>query len=244
MFPQTDTRNTIFISILLPLAIAGGVFWYVRYYKKTSNIVSTDQTATPNTSQSASATTTPTVPSTPAPAPALEYPISQFTERATVNLFGSSSASRVAKNKVDPDVAVCGAKATIYSGYHTAVDLEAFPSELDSAVPVVAITDGVVKQISPVTGYGGLAVIAYTINGEPYTAYYGHIDLSSSSLKAGSEVKKGDKIASLGAQCTAGNGYVRKHLHFGLHKGTSIDVRGYAPDKTTLSNWIDPTSIF
>jgi hypothetical protein len=32
---------------------------------------------------------------------------------------------------------------------------------------------------------------------------------------------------------------VRKHLHLGIHKGTSIDIRGYVPTQDSVEQWLD-----
>jgi len=32
----------------------------------------------------------------------------------------------------------------------------------------------------------------------------------------------------------------RKHLHFAIHKGTKIDVRGYVQTKGELQDWLNP----
>jgi len=35
----------------------------------------------------------------------------------------------------------------------------------------------------------------------------------------------------------------RKHLHFGIHKGSDIDMRGYVAIEEELENWIDPQTV-
>jgi murein DD-endopeptidase MepM/ murein hydrolase activator NlpD len=121
--------------------------------------------------------------------------------------------------------------------------LETFPNELNIAVPVRSIAEGMVREVSPVSGYGGLIVIEYSLGGNTYTAYFGHINLATATVKAGDHVTAGEHIVDLGPQCSSTNGNVRKHLHFGLHKGSSIDVRGYVPDQSILSNWVDPKTL-
>jgi murein DD-endopeptidase MepM/ murein hydrolase activator NlpD len=190
--------------------------------------------------QSQNPITTGDTSTTIAPAPTLVYPIDRFSERITVNDFGTYYPSGGSSN---PDTKVCPG-ATYYVGYHTAVDLETFPEEQNTAVPAYAIADGVVRQIGPVSGYGGLIVIESTIKNAIYTIYYGHVDLSTGSLKVGDKVIVGQKIVELGQACLTSNGNVRKHLHFGIHKGTAIDDRGYVSNQTALSNWIDPKILF
>jgi murein DD-endopeptidase MepM/ murein hydrolase activator NlpD len=91
-----------------------------------------------------------------------------------------------------------------------------------------------------VGGYGGLIVLETSVNGEKYTLYYGHIDITNSTLKKDDTIKAGEKLANLSPACSTASGGERKHLHFGIRKGTTIDIRGYVPNKIELSNWINP----
>jgi murein DD-endopeptidase MepM/ murein hydrolase activator NlpD len=230
----------IYIIIVIILAAAGGAYYFVkkRNSQKTQNPVSTQTvTTTPgDQSTTTSPATNPTPAETPASTLTLVYPLSNFVARITQNDFGKYYPVGGTTN---PDRAVCP-NATYYVGYHTANDLETFPDELNIAVSIKSIADGTVREVSPVSGYGGLIVIEYNLGGSTYTAYFGHINLATATVKAGDHVKAGQYIVDLGPQCSGTNGDVRKHLHFGLHKGTAIDVRGYVPDQTTLSNWVDP----
>jgi murein DD-endopeptidase MepM/ murein hydrolase activator NlpD len=166
-------------------------------------------------------------------------PIGRFNERASKNFFGSYYSF---SNKQNLDTSVCK-QATAYTGYHTGVDLEIFSSELNSEVPVDAVADGIVRQIGSVSGYGGLIVIDHLINSQTYTAYYGHVDITISNLKTGDKVKVGQRITNLAPECSSKNGFNRKHLHFGLHKESTIVVSGYVATTSKLSNWVDPMTI-
>ena len=53
-------------------------------------------------------------------------------------------------------------------------------------------------------------------------------------------IKAGDIIGYLGQGCSQQTDFERKHLHFAIHKGDSIDVRGYVPTLNELSSWLDP----
>ncbi len=181
-----------------------------------------------------------TIPVNTAAPALLAYPIDKFQQRATANFFGTYYP---VGGHDHPDLKVCPT-AKYYSGYHTGMDLETFSTELNTSVPVFAIADGIVRQAGPVTGYGTLVVIGFSLKGDDYTTYYGHINGSTVTVKAGDAVTQGEKIAELGPACSSANGDVRKHLHFGLHKGAGIDVRGYVPDKTTLDNWVDSATFF
>lgn len=233
---STNNKFLIALIIFLILLVAGGVYILFFYHKKTTP----NTPSSISTTQSQNTTTTGSTSTTIQPAPTLVYPIDRFLERITTNDFGTYYPSGGSSN---PDTKVCPS-ATYYVGYHTANDLETFPEEENSAVPAYAIADGVVRQIGPVSGYGGLIVIESTINNQIYTIYYGHLDLSTSALKTQDKVTVGQKIAELGKQCSQSNGDVRKHLHFAIHKGTTIDVRGYAPSETALSDWLDPKTLF
>lgn len=219
------------ISIILIAMVLITGFFLWRYYqnRKTEN----QQTTTLSTSSPPS---NPSPTSSSKPAPTLVYPILNFVSRATENLFGSYFPSGGSTN---PDLTVCPT-ATYYSGYHTAVDIETNASEANSNISIFAIAAGTVREVSTVSGYGGLIVIQYNLGGADYTAYYGHVDLSTAKIKIGDKVNVGETLASLGSACSAANGNVRKHLHFGLHKGSAIDIRGYVPNKTELDAWVDP----
>ncbi len=167
-------------------------------------------------------------------------PMSHWKDRITLNPFGNYFGP--GSNQSSKDAAVCR-QGKSYVGYHTGDDLEATMDESDKDVQVYAIADGTVKEAAAVNGYGGLIVIEHNLNGEIYTAYYGHINLTSTKLKAGDKVSAGQKIAILGDQCSSGNGYTRKHLHFALHRGSSVVVAGYVSDKKTLSNWVDARTV-
>lgn len=173
--------------------------------------------------------------------PKTVYPMDRFNERVSLNPFGNHLDGKDSPRNVTTDVICPTGKG--YVGYHTGSDLEIFDGELNSAVPVKSIADGTIRQIGFVNGYGGLIVIEHEINGQIYTAYYGHVDTSSSNLKKDDAVKIGEQIAILAPQCSEKNGFTRKHLHFGMHLGKSIEVKGYVSTKNGLNNWIDSKKI-
>ena len=127
-----------------------------------------------------------------------------------------------------------------FTGYHTGTDFEIFPNELDIAVAVRAICDGVLKLKEYAGGYGGLAVEACELKGEPITVIYGHLKLLSISAENGDSLKTGDVIGILGADQSQETDYERKHLHLGIHKGTEINIRGYVATEAETENWLDP----
>jgi murein DD-endopeptidase MepM/ murein hydrolase activator NlpD len=170
------------------------------------------------------------------PAPAVApvsnyyYPMTSFDSRIKYRWFGKYVDGR---DKV-PD---CGAT---FVGYHNAVDLEVTPAEKSIDVPVYAISDGTVRMVQYVSGYGGLLVLGATINGSEVTINYGHVRLSSIPFRVGDTVKAGQKLAVLGSGCSSETSGERKHLHLAIHRGSAVDVRGYLPNQAALSVWIDP----
>ena len=172
------------------------------------------------------------------------FPLPNFYDRITLNYFGnylSSGNQSIETNNETPSTC---SKGKAYVGYHTADDLEVIKDEINQSVPVYSIAEGIVKQAGYVNGYGGLIVIEHTISGQTYSTYYGHIDLSKTTIKVGDKVTPGEKITELAPECTAQNGYTRKHLHFGIRKDSSIKVAGYVADKNSLAEWIDPKAFF
>lgn len=146
-------------------------------------------------------------------------PVEGYAERRTVKVFGQYVSDR-------------------FTGYHVGDDIE-FGDVLEE-VPVTAVMDGTVVQIGYVSGYGGMAVIDH---GE-VNAIYGHIDLSSSSLKAGDAVTMGQFIANLGEGGTTETDGERKHLHFGVYDGAPTRMNGYEANASSIDYWINPQDFF
>jgi len=151
------------------------------------------------------------------------FPIAEYASRRTVNAFGEES------------------QVTL-DGYHAADDIEY--ADVEEEVPAFAIADGIVRRADWVKGYGGVIVIGHTIGGKTFTAIYGHIDLSSTSLSAGDSVSQGELIAYLGEGGTLETDDERKHLHFALYQGEDTRIQGYEPASTGLQKWINPQDFF
>lgn len=174
----------------------------------------------------------PVIPVTPAPTN-FAYPISNYQNRLTLRHFGQLLTAK------DQGTVSCGAA---FTGYHTGDDLETTAAEANLTIPVYSILNGKILEVSHVQGYGGLIVASYTINNQPVTAYYGHISLESALVKPGDLVSLGEKIADLGSACSNQTDGERKHLHFAIHQGKTIDVRGYVPTSGELSSWLPPAA--
>jgi murein DD-endopeptidase MepM/ murein hydrolase activator NlpD len=128
-----------------------------------------------------------------------------------------------------------------FSGFHTGVDFETFDNEQNVDVDIFAACDGKLLIKKYATGYGGVAVQSCKIDNTDITVIYGHLRLLSISSNIGSPLKAGDKIAVLGTGYSSETNGERKHLHFGIHEGTAINILGYVQRQTDLSGWLDAT---
>lgn len=169
-------------------------------------------------------------------------PLDNSANRVWLNTFGNVPSKMTLPKDTDYSDLVCK-QGKGYAGYHTGADFEVIKDEQDKAVSMKAIADGVIRSVGRVNGYGGLIVEEIQYKGATYTVYYGHVDLDTAKVKTGDKVKTGQKIVDLGPACSAKNGDTRKHLHLGIHKGSSIVVTGYITDKKQLANWINPMEL-
>ncbi len=161
--------------------------------------------------------------------PSVIYPIDNFEKGGTLKPFGIYITQKT--SPVQPER---------FSGYHTGVDVE-MPEELqDKDVPVYAIAEGVVKLARTASGYGGVMAVQYEIDQQPYIAVYGHIDLKSVSVSVGDTVSAGQQLAILGEGFSVETDGERKHLHFAMKPGTTVDLKGYVDSESSLKDWIDP----
>lgn len=153
-------------------------------------------------------------------------PISEALTRVTKKPFGLYVSSK--NSPVNPEN---------FIGYHTGVDFETKPQEQDIDVPIYAICTGplVLKKIA--TGYGGVAVQSCEINKEPVTVIYGHLRLASVTALLKESLNQGQPIGLLGKGYGTETAGERKHLHLGIHQGTTINLLGYVQNKSELSQW-------
>lgn len=126
-----------------------------------------------------------------------------------------------------------------FIGYHAGVDFETTPQEQDVDVPVYAICAGPLVLKKTATGYGGVAVQSCEINKEPVTVIYGHLRLASITATPDTSLSSGQQIGVLGKGYSTETAGERKHLHLGIHKGATVSLLGYVPDKNQLSQWLD-----
>lgn len=130
-----------------------------------------------------------------------------------------------------------------FSGYHTGADFEVLPGEQSKPLIVRAICTGPLLVKRWASGYGGVLVQRSQYKGQIITVIYGHMKLSSVSARVGQTLSAGQPIGQLGAHKSSETNGERRHLHLGIHKGTSVNLRGYAPSKTQLNSWMDPMKI-
>lgn len=156
-------------------------------------------------------------------------PMDKAPERITKKTFGMFITPE--NSPVKPDN---------FHGFHTGVDWEIFPEELEKDVPVRAMCSGTLKLKKSVFGYGGVAIEECEVLGEPATVIYGHLDLGSIKTAVGGEIKAGEVIGILGEHKSVETDGARKHLHLAIHRGKSIELKGYIDSQNQLSSWIDP----
>lgn len=157
-------------------------------------------------------------------------PIAEFKSRITKKPFGIFITPQ--NSPVQPEK---------FSGYHTGVDVEY--ADVSADVPVKAIADGVVERSSTISGYGGVVVMRHTIDGQDRLALYGHLE-PQSMVKNNTRVQAGETIGRLGDDKSSETDGERKHLHFAILQGTTVDLRGYVTNQSELTKWLDPLSLF
>lgn len=225
------SKSTILLIIILLTIPVGGYIWKMNQINPPANsispVISSGVTSpVPTTSSpSASLDNQETVPNLNGVVP----PIAQFKPRITKKFFGTYVTPT--NSPVTPER---------FTGYHTGVDVEYQDVETD--VPVYAISDGVVVSSESGSGYGGVMVIKHQIKNQTLFATYGHLRLSS-MLKTDSQVKFGQQIGVLGTGYSPETDGERRHLHFGI---SIINTnRGYVATLSELhTSWIDPLSLY
>ncbi|MFA6024349.1 MAG: M23 family metallopeptidase [Candidatus Gracilibacteria bacterium] len=161
----------------------------------------------------------------------LVYPIENFETGITLKSFGTYITPE--NSPVQPER---------FSGYHTGVDIEA--GDLTGEVPVFSIADGKVVLARTVSGYGGVVVAQYWFDGAPVLALYGHLDMGSVTVSVGDALLLGQGLGVLGEGYTNETDGERKHLHFALIPGETVQLAGYVQSESALSAWLDPVSFF
>lgn len=227
----------------ITIALTSGLIVVVYILLSTRLTPSSPTTTITNTTVNTPppATPTDTVPTPPEPTntniaettltASVVIPIVDFFNRITKKPFGIYITPKT--SPVQPEK---------FTGYHTGADAEATADEKDIDIPIYAVTDGTLVFAGHVNGYGGVILIRHKVGTETVTALYGHLRISSFTKKNGASVKRGDKIAVLGTGFSSETDGERKHLHFGIIKGSTINYKGYVSTKSALSAWEDPVA--
>jgi murein DD-endopeptidase MepM/ murein hydrolase activator NlpD len=193
---------------------------------------SSKEAVAPAQTEVISDTTKPEVAPAPTSKPTPEFvmPVAEFEKRITKKNFGTFITP--ATSPVQPER---------FSGYHTGIDIEY--EDVTKEVSVRAITNGTVTYSGIISGYGGILMITHKIQNVPRTVVYGHLD-PASLVAFGSSVKKNQVIAQLGDNKSTETDGERKHLHFAILSDTRIDFKGYVQEKSQLSGWLNPLSLY
>ncbi len=126
-----------------------------------------------------------------------------------------------------------------FSGYHTGTDFEILDGEQDQEVEILVTCNGKLLQKKYATGYGGVVVQSCKLDGADVTIIYGHLQLASIAAKVGDELTQNTKLGILGKGYTTETDGERKHLHFGVHKGTGLNILGYVQKASQTSDWLN-----
>lgn len=162
------------------------------------------------------------------------WPIENGGSRETPLHFGLYVTPDPATNPIDPPER--------FTGFHTGTDFEISQSEADAAIDVYAVCSGKVRFGGFAEGYGGVVDQDCTLKGEPVTVVYGHLTIEGLPA-AGTILKQGQKIGTLGAGKSTDTDGNRKHLHFTIHKGSTSSMLGYVQTEDELKDFIDPETV-
>ncbi len=184
---------------------------------------------TPTSTSIVTGTTTATV----VPEKAFGIPIANAKDRVTIKPFGLYVTK--ANSPVQPER---------FAGYHTGVDFETFDNEKERDIAIYAICDGPLLLKKWAAGYGGVVVQKCLVENEVVTVIYGHLRILSISQEIGHELKKGEQLGVLGKGYSGETDNERKHLHLGIHKSATIDIRGYVLGESDLKQWLDLRELF
>lgn len=219
-----NNRNILIAAIVATAVIFAGVYYFQKPEASILTSNNSKEEKQTQTEESASKPTSTEI-------KLLASPITNAPSRITKKPFGI---------KIDPRTSPVQPEKFI--GYHTGTDFETTTEEAKQDVKVFALCAGKLLQKRTASGYGGIIVQACSINDKAITVVYGHIDLSSVTDSVGQELNTGDPIAILGDIGPETDGE-RKHLHLGIHKGSTINIKGYVQSNSELAEWIDYKSL-
>ena len=221
------------VLIIVLILVAGFLIWWrLSKNKKQTTVPSITASVNPSFSAVPILSESPLVSPTPSQTPVAKYaePVAEFKSRITKKSFGIY---------IDP--ATSPVQPERFSGYHNAVDVEY--QDVTEDVPVYALADGTIVYSDIVSGYGGMFMIEFDIDGVKHKALYGHIR-PSSLPGLGQTFSKGQQIAVLGTGYSTETDGERRHLHFSILSDNRIDMRGYVQNESELSGWVDPLNLY
>jgi murein DD-endopeptidase MepM/ murein hydrolase activator NlpD len=225
---RKSTKRLLAIGGIILIVLAGFVFWEQLKNKandsQSQNVpnVSVQSNSSDVVSSNANTQAPPTIVSTTG----FAAPISRASERVTKKPFGIYITKQ--NSPVQPER---------FQGYHTGTDFETFPEELNQDVPISTICSGKIKAKEWATGYGGVLVQDCSYDNQPITIIYGHLNLASISKNIGDNLNAGDVIGILGNAYSRQTDGERKHLHLGIHKGSTVNILGYVQNQSQLDGW-------
>ncbi len=109
-------------------------------------------------------------------------------------------------------------------------------------LPVHAVCDGIVKQISHNISWGTLVVIesVNTKTSDTLCTIFGHLS-PYLDVNTGDAIRTGDKIGQIGNSVSFDNGGYWAHLHFGIEKNSfwRAQIVGYDQDTSSYENPVE-----
>ena len=163
-----------------------------------------------------------------------QQPLPKAGSRPTPLHFGLYVTPDPANNPIDPPER--------FTGYHAATDFEVYKSEAKKDIPVYAVCSGTIQFSGFAEGYGGLVTEFCNLDNQDVTIIYGHLAIDS-LVDAGTQVSTGQTLGILGAARSTDTDGNRKHLHLGIVKGHSSDVRGYVQTPGEIDLFLDPEKV-
>lgn len=126
-----------------------------------------------------------------------------------------------------------------FDGFHVGVDFETCDDEQGAPVVISAICTGPLLFKTTAKGYGGVAVQGCRIRGEEVSVIYGHMDEATVATKPGRILTAGDVVGELGDGYGEETDGARKHLHLGIRRGRTKDIRGYVGTPEDMGEFMD-----
>lgn len=229
-------KKIIVILIILILAVAAVLLLkeadiFNRHNSSSTNTQTSDTQSSTTTNTTPDVAIAPAADSTPTQSiSAFAEPVANFKAHVTKKPFGIYITPQ--NSPIQPER---------FSGYHTGADAEY--QDMTDDVPVYAIADCTIVLSRTASGYGGVFMISFDLNGVTHTALYGHIR-PSGLPKVGTSFKHGEQLGFLGAGYSSETDGERRHLHFAILSDSRLDIKGYVQSKAELSGWIDPLTLF